>query len=119
MLKRLFSSIFLIFMVFFALAAAQSQIAFADSRPAYAGRVALASEKARWELLELPAVGGSPVDEIKRLGRPLDEGRRVADAEWLETLPDNPGEFLRLRLEAEQKRRIAMGLATGEEGDPW
>ena len=47
------------------------------------------------------------------------EGRRVADAEWLETLPDNPGEFLRLRLEAEQKRRIAMGLATGEEGDPW
>lgn len=67
----------------------------------------------------IAAVGGSPVDEIKRLGRPLDEGRRVADAEWLETLPDNPGEFLRLRLEAEQKRRIAMGLATGEEGDPW
>ena len=63
--------------------------------------------------------GGSPVDEIKRLGRPLDEGRRVADAEWLATLPDDPGEFLRLRLEAEQNRRLSMGLTAPEVGDPW
>lgn len=89
MLKRLFSSIFLIFMVFFALAAAQSQIAFADSRPAYAGRVALASEKARGELLELPAVGGSPVgdsssDEVD----PLDDydDLPVADADIADPL---------------------------------
>lgn len=63
--------------------------------------------------------GGSPVDEIKRLGRPLEEGRRVADAEWLATLPDDPGEFLRLRLIEEHKRRMAMGLTAAEEGDPW
>lgn len=62
--------------------------------------------------------GGSPVDEIKRLGRPLEEGSRVADADWLATLPDDPGEFLRLRLEAEHKRRVAMGLSA-EGGDPW
>lgn len=63
--------------------------------------------------------GGSPVEEIKRLGKPLDAGRRVADDEWLESLPDDPAEFLRLRLEAEQKRRISMGLTAPEVGDPW
>lgn len=63
--------------------------------------------------------GGSPVDEIKRLGRPLDEGRRVADSEWLESLQDDPGEFLRLRLAAEHKRRLSMGLTAPEGGDPW
>lgn len=63
--------------------------------------------------------GGSPVDEIKRLGRPLDVGRRVADAEWLATLPDDPAEFLRLRLEDEYLRRLSMGLTPPQEGDPW
>jgi Ca-activated chloride channel family protein len=63
--------------------------------------------------------GGSPMDEIKRLGRQLDEGRRVADAEWLATLPDDPGEFLRLRLAAEHKQKLAMGLTAPEGGDPW
>lgn len=63
--------------------------------------------------------GGSPVDEIKRLGRPLDEGRRVADADWLASLPDDAGEFLRLRLLAENQRRLSMGLTPPEEGDPW
>lgn len=63
--------------------------------------------------------GGSPVDEIKRLGRPLDQGSRVADAEWLAGLPDDPGEFLRLRLETEHTRRAAMGLTAPEEGSPW
>ena len=63
--------------------------------------------------------GGSPVDEIKRLGRHLDEGRRVADADWLAGLSDDPGEFLRLRLEAEHKRRLSMGLTAPEGGDPW
>ncbi len=63
--------------------------------------------------------GGSPVDEIKRLGRPLDAGRRVADAAWLATLPDDPGAFLRLRLAAEHQRRLSLGLTAPEEGDPW
>lgn len=63
--------------------------------------------------------GGSPVEEIKRLGRPLDEGRRVADAEWLATLPDDPGEFLRLRLAEEHKRKLALGFTPPEDGDPW
>lgn len=63
--------------------------------------------------------GGSPVDEIKRLGRPLEEGSRVADAAWLENLQDDPGEFLRLRLAEEYKRRLSLGLTAPEGGDPW
>lgn len=63
--------------------------------------------------------GGVPLDEIKRLGRPLDAGRRVADAAWLENLPDDQGAFLRLRLAGEHARRMSMGLTPPEAGDPW
>lgn len=63
--------------------------------------------------------GGSPVAEVRRLGRPLDVGQRVADAAWLATLPDDPGEFLRLRLRDEYGRRLSLGLTPPESGDPW
>ncbi len=63
--------------------------------------------------------GGSPVAEARRLGKPLDEGKRVADAAWLATLPDDPGEFLRLRLRDEYGRRLAIGLTAPDKGDPW
>ena len=67
----------------------------------------------------IAAPGGSPVDEVKRLGRPLDAGRRVADAAWLENLSDDQGEFLRLRLQDEHARRVSLGLTAPEAGDPW
>ncbi|PZQ51538.1 MAG: hypothetical protein DI556_05125 [Rhodovulum sulfidophilum] len=52
--------------------------------------------------------------------RPLDEGRRVADDAWLATLPDDPGEFLRLRLADEYTRRVSLGLIPPQEdGDTW
>ena len=74
MLKRWFVSFFLTCAVFFALDATQSQVAFADSRPAFAGRVALVSEKVGGELPELPAAGGSPVGESDSEGvDPLDD----------------------------------------------
>lgn len=77
------------------------------------------NESGRIAATAIATPGGSPVDEIKRLGRNLDEGRRVADAEWLATLPDDPGMFLRLRLAGEHQRRTAMGLTSEKEGDPW
>lgn len=67
----------------------------------------------------IATAGGPPLDEVKRLGRPLDMGRRVADAEWLATLPDDAGEFLKLRLSGEYQRRMSLGLMAGEEENPW
>lgn len=45
-------------------------------------------------------------------------GMAASDA-WLETLADDPGEFLRLRLKAEYDRRAGMGLIRPAEGAPW
>ncbi|MTH35294.1 hypothetical protein GL279_11845 [Paracoccus limosus] len=45
-------------------------------------------------------------------------GLAASDA-WLETLADDPGEFLRLRLKAEHDRRAGLGLIRPAEGEPW
>lgn len=65
-------------------------------------------------------VGPLPGGRFSHLERPLDEGRRVADDAWLATLPDDPGEFLRLRLADEHRRRVSLGLIPPQEdGDTW
>lgn len=48
-------------------------------------------------------------------------GRRgiAASDAWLETISDDPGEFLRLRLQAEFDRRAQLGLIRPREGAPW
>ncbi|SMF51865.1 Ca-activated chloride channel family protein [Tistlia consotensis] len=43
----------------------------------------------------------------------------VASRQWLATLPDEPGRYLKLRLIAEHARRVAAGLAVAQGGDPW
>lgn len=63
--------------------------------------------------------GGAVVEGVRRLAPPMNEGGRVADAAWLAALPDDPGEFLRLRLAEEHLRRLSLGLTPPEEGDPW
>ena len=65
------------------------------------------------------ATGGPPVERFSADHRPLDEGGRVAGDDWLATLPDDPGEFLRLRLADTHARRVAQGLTAPEAGDPW
>jgi phospholipid-binding lipoprotein MlaA len=62
-LKRLLTLSFFTCLFFFALIVWQSHLALADSRPIYAGRIALANEKICIEILALPAAGGSPVEE--------------------------------------------------------
>ena len=63
MLKRMFALSCLTCLFFLALIAVHGRQALADSRPAYAGRIALASEQARGETMVMPAAGGSPVGE--------------------------------------------------------
>ena len=60
-----------------------------------------------------------PTSDPRRLGRRLDAGGLVADAAWLATIPDDPGEFLRLRLADEHRRRLSLGQTPPEDGDLW
>ncbi len=60
-----------------------------------------------------------PVELFSADYRPPGEGGRVADDSWLAGLPDDPGEFLRLRLADENRRRISLGFVPHEGGDPW
>jgi Ca-activated chloride channel family protein len=43
----------------------------------------------------------------------------VASRQWLAALEDEPGRYLKLRLAAEQRRRIEQGTAVPPGGDPW
>jgi Ca-activated chloride channel family protein len=43
----------------------------------------------------------------------------VASRQWLATLEDEPGRYLKLRLAAERQRRIEQGTAAPLGGDPW
>ncbi|SNT68614.1 hypothetical protein [Paracoccus seriniphilus] len=51
--------------------------------------------------------------------RKLDSKGIAASDSWLETISDDPGEFLRLRLRAEYDRRARLGLIRPAESDPW
>lgn len=51
--------------------------------------------------------------------RPIDAKGLVASEDWLATLSDDPGEFLRLRLRAEYERRAEQGLIRPREAVPW
>ena len=71
--------------------------------------------------------GGPPTDLSKitlyadraRIGKPVDAKSVQANVQWLETLPDDPGRFLKLRLAVEHERRIEAGTAPAIAGDPW
>lgn len=51
--------------------------------------------------------------------RRLDAKGLAATDQWLDTITDDPGEFLKLRIRAEFDRRAGLGLIRPEEGDPW
>lgn len=51
--------------------------------------------------------------------RPIESRGIVASDEWLSTLSDDPGEFLKLRLKSEHDRRAALGLIRPVEAEPW
>jgi len=68
------------------------------------------AEKSRW------GWPGTPDPEWQR--KVSARGYAASDA-WLDTITDDPGEFLRLRLAREYERRAGLGLIRPHEGDPW
>lgn len=78
-------------------------------------------------------VVGAEADEAEKIdamteawNRWRESGRRtfsdqavVASKEWLTTLPDEPGLYLKLRLAAEHKRRFDARIGMAPAGEPW
>lgn len=59
------------------------------------------------------------LEDSVRMGRPTDMQSVQADRQWLKTLPDDPGRFLKLRVAAEHNRRVEARTAPPITGDPW
>ncbi|HET9069423.1 MAG TPA: hypothetical protein VFN28_12320 [Amaricoccus sp.] len=76
------------------------------------------NESGRIAAKPITGPSGLPLETDPR-GRRLDAGGLVADMAWVEAIPDDPGEFLRLRLADEHLRRLSLGLTPPEEGDLW
>ncbi len=78
-------------------------------------------------------VSGAEADEAEKVdamteawNRWRESGRRtfadqavVASRQWLTTLPDEPGRYLKLRLAAEHKRRFEARIGMAPGPDPW
>ncbi|MCZ0960443.1 hypothetical protein [Paracoccus benzoatiresistens] len=78
----------------------------------------------------ISGAGGLPADEVPiadllanlsgpEWERRLEAKGLAATDQWLDTISDDPGEFLKLRIRAEFDRRARLGLIRPEEGDPW
>lgn len=68
--------------------------------------------------------GAPNVEELlakrrERIRKPLNARVTKASNEWLATLADAPGEYLKKRLSAEYDRRLELGLAARGETDRW
>lgn len=57
------------------------------------------------------------LENSARIGPEVDARSAYPDLRWLETLPDNAGRFLKLRLAFEHERRVDAGMAPPA-GDP-
>lgn len=55
----------------------------------------------------------------ERIRKPLNAQGTKASNEWLATLADAPGEYLKKRLAAEYARRLDLGLTARGETDQW
>lgn len=64
-------------------------------------------------------VAAAPEKEVRRVTKSFEAHEIHPDKLWLQTLPDEPGRYLKLRLKAEQARRIEAGTAIPGGSNPW
>ncbi|AWN40973.1 tetratricopeptide repeat protein [Methylobacterium durans] len=64
-------------------------------------------------------VAAAPEREARRVTKSFEAHEIRPDRLWLQTLPDDPGRYLKLRLKAEQARRIEAGTAMPAGSNPW
>lgn len=83
------------------------------------GRVAAegtTSGPAGAERTETSTVTGVKVHDVRR---PFDGHSIAASRQWLATLADDPGRYLKLRIAAEHRQRVDAGLAPPPAESPW
>lgn len=80
------------------------------------GRLPGAGGLAPGDPMDAPIMASTPDPTWKK---PIEARGFVASDAWLETLADDPGEFLRLRLRKEYERRAGLGLLRPEEAEKW
>ncbi|HEV7438596.1 MAG TPA: tetratricopeptide repeat protein [Methylobacterium sp.] len=64
-------------------------------------------------------VAAAPEREVRRVTKSFEAHEIRPDRLWLQTLPDDPGRYLKLRLKAEQTRRVEAGTAIPAGSNPW
>ncbi len=64
-------------------------------------------------------VAAAPEKEVRRVTKSFEAHEIRPDKLWLQTLPDDPGRYLKLRLKAEQAVRIEAGTAVPAGSNPW
>lgn len=64
-------------------------------------------------------VAEAPEREVRRVTKSFEAHEIRPDRLWLQTLPDDPGRYLKLRLRAEQTRRVEAGTAIPAGSNPW
>lgn len=58
-------------------------------------------------------------ERASQVRRPQESKALIANEQWLETLADEPGRYLKLRIAAEYQRRLEAGSAAPPGDDPW
>jgi len=64
-------------------------------------------------------VAAAPEREVRRVTKSFEAHEIRPDRLWLQTLPDDPGRYLKLRLKAEQAARVEAGTAVPGGSNPW
>ncbi|GJD29052.1 hypothetical protein PMNALOAF_0284 [Methylobacterium adhaesivum] len=64
-------------------------------------------------------VAAAPEKEVRRVTKSFEAHEIRPDRLWLQTLPDDPGRYLKLRLKAEQAVRVEAGTAVPGGSNPW
>lgn len=64
-------------------------------------------------------VAAAPEKEVRRVTKSFEAHEIRPDRLWLQTLPDDPGRYLKLRLKAEQAVRVEAGTAVPAGSNPW
>jgi tetratricopeptide (TPR) repeat protein len=84
-----------------------------------AARGSVGASEGRGRTGDSATVAKLPDQPSLRLQKSYQQQAVAASQQWLETLPDDPGKYLKLKLAAERAERARRGVAAPIEGEQW